>query len=160
MIEDAFIPNGLAWHEGKVYWTDTITHTIWKFDYDAENNRLVHRTPHIDLEKFCPETPNPDGFAMAENGDIYTAVFGGSAVLRFDIYGQLLEKFLFPAQRITCAVLGGKDGNELFVTSADLHLDDPSKLQSEQGDVGGSIFRIKLDPTVRAKSKSLWNGLI
>ncbi|ODV96224.1 hypothetical protein PACTADRAFT_33402 [Pachysolen tannophilus NRRL Y-2460] len=160
LIKNCYIPNGMAWKDNKFYWTDSGTYTIWKFDYDSNTGEISNKQPLINMKDFCPEdeSPEPDGFAMAANGDIYTAVWSTGKVLRFNLEGKLMEKFIFPAKRVTCPIIGGKNFNELFVTSADLHLDDVDKLASEPGDLGGAIFKVVLDSDVRGLPKNIWGG--
>ncbi|CDK26281.1 unnamed protein product [Kuraishia capsulata CBS 1993] len=161
MISEATIPNGLGWFNGKMYWTDSLTFTIWKFDYDFTTGKLSNREPHIKIKEILPgyDSPEPDGFCMTETGDIFTAVWSTSRVLHFNPAGELVEEFVFPAARISCVTFGGKDFDELFVTSADLHLDEPELVGSVAGDLGGSIFRVKL-PGVKGQKKNIWKGKI
>lgn len=162
LLSECKIPNGIAFYEGKFYWTDSLTFTIWKFDYNEATGEITNREPHIKIKDYCSEfeSPEPDGFAMATNGDIYTAVFSTSKVLRFNIKGELVEEFIFPAKRITCPVFGGENLDTLFVTSADLHLDDIDKVDSAQPlDFGGAIFRVVLDG-VQGLPKNVWTGAL
>lgn len=147
-VNNVLIPNGIHWSkDGKtLYWTSSLEFTIYKFDFDLSTGEISNKTPFINIKEWLPESesPEPDGFAITEDGEIYTAVFSTSSVLHFDSNGQLVETFKFPAQRITAVAFGGINKDELFVTSANLHLEDPTKLTSEPNDLGGAIFRVKL----------------
>lgn len=147
-VDNVLISNGINWSkDGKtLYWTSSLEFIIYKFDYDLKTGELSNKTPFINIKDFLPnfESPEPDGFAITETGDIYTAVFSTSLVLHFNSKGELVEQFKFPAKRITAVTFGGVEHDEMFVTSANLHLDDPTKLDAEPDDLGGAIFRVKL----------------
>lgn len=156
-VSNVLIPNGINWSkDGKtLYWTSSLEFIIYKFDFDLEKSTISNKQPHIKIKEFLPdfESPEPDGFAISESGDIYTAVFSTSLVLHFNNKGELVEQFKFPAKRITSVAFGGVDKDELFITSANLHLDDETKLDENPEDLGGAIFRIKLGNGVKGVLK-------
>lgn len=90
------------------------------------------------------ESPEPDGFTLSESGDLFTAVWSTGTVAHFNAEGTLVEKFTFPAQRISACTFGGINMDELFITTANLQLEDPARLGENVQDLGGSIFRIKV----------------
>ncbi|AOA62432.1 hypothetical protein PP7435_CHR2-0461 [Komagataella phaffii CBS 7435] len=145
-IENAYISNGLRWNNGKLYWIDSLTFKLWCFDCN-DLKTLSNRRPFIDFKKLLPEvdSPEPDGFTIAENGDFFVSVYNSQKVLHFDRNGQLLDAYSFPAKRITCCCIGGVNMDELFVTSANLNIESPQKFKSNFGDQGGALFRVKLN---------------
>ncbi|CCH45951.1 Regucalcin [Wickerhamomyces ciferrii] len=168
-VPNSKIPNGINWSkDGKtLYWTSSLEYTIYKFDYDLHTGEISNKRPHIKIKDWLHgyESPEPDGFTLTEDDHLYTAVFSTSLVLHFDPQGQLVEQFKLPAERITSVIFGGVDQDELYITSANLHLDDPSKLNQTGSDLGGAIFRIKLDgvkgPTYNKSNNSLlWVDII
>ncbi|ANZ75260.1 BA75_02335T0 [Komagataella pastoris] len=145
-IENASISNGLRWNNGKLYWIDSLTFKLWCFDC-KDSKTLSNRRPFIDFKTILPEvdSPEPDGFTIAENGDFFVSVYNSQKVLRFDRRGQLTDAYSFPAKRITCCCIGGINMDELFVTSANLNIKSPQKFKSNCDDQGGALFRVKLD---------------
>lgn len=164
MAEDCYIANGLAFSEdGKTfYWTDSLTFTIWKFDYDYTSNKLSNKRKHIcTKDEFNLESPEPDGLTMTKDEEIYTAVFSSSSVAHFDKDSKLIEKIILPAERITCATTGGKENNELFITTGNLKLDDFShevSAEDKEGDLGGFLFHLKFDKPLNGQLKNIWGG--
>ncbi|EMG45873.1 CGR1 Cell growth-regulated gene 1 protein [Candida maltosa Xu316] len=167
MVDGAFIPNGLAFNErgDEFYWTDSLTYTIWKFDYDHETNTLSNRREFINLKDFYPdcESPEPDGFVMTNNGEIYTCVFSTSTILHVDNQGKEVERIKLPAKRITCATIGGEKGDELFVTTAHLEHDNLQAVvdvSDTSSDLGGFIFRLKTGTDLNGQKKNIWGGKV
>ncbi|KAJ8141848.1 hypothetical protein OY671_004988 [Metschnikowia pulcherrima] len=167
MVKDSYIPNGLAFTEdGKsLIWTDSLTYTVWQFDYDNERVELRNRRPLLETKKLYPEenSPEPDGLAMTAEGDVFQAVFSTSTVIKYDLNGHASEKWKFPAQRITCTGLGGVDDDDLFVTTAHLKLDDfATEIDpfDKSGDLGGFLFRVKLDSQAHSTPAAVWGGKI
>ncbi|EDK46004.1 rRNA-processing protein cgr1 [Lodderomyces elongisporus] len=165
MIENTKISNGLAFcSKGtKLYWTDSLNYTIWKFDYDHETNTLSNKVPFLETKKVYTdvESPEPDGMVRTTNGEVYTAVFSTSTVLHVDKEGQVIEKIHVPAERCTCVTIGGQDGDHLFINTANLKLDDfDAKIDPTDffGDLGGFLFKYKSDHNLKGIKKNFWGG--
>lgn len=143
--QDSLIPNGINWsQDGKtLYWTSSLEFTIYKFDYDAETSTISNKTPFINLRKVFPEleSPEPDGFILTTEDEIFTAVWSSSSVVHFNKQGEVLEIFKLPTPRISCVNFG--ETNELFITTANLNLDNDDD-NTDAEDFSGSIFRIVL----------------
>lgn len=165
MAEKCQISNGLAFSEDrtKFFWTDSLTFTVWQFDYDHDKVELSNKRPFIDTRKVFPEfsSPEPDGFAMNAKGHIFGSVFSTGQVVEYDANGGVVQKFKFPAERITCVALGGAEDNDIFVTTGHLHLDDANATidaSDKSGDLGGFLFRVKSDKPLHSKPKNIWGG--
>ena len=101
---------------------------------------------HEDLPPaICPPGSEPDGFAIDENGDVWTAVYGAGKVLRIhEIPGHgavVAGVITLPAANITCPCFVDED---LMVTSA-----------QGGGKFGGCVFRVNVG--VRGRSTHLWD---
>lgn len=165
MISSSFISNGLNFSASgkKFYWTDSLTYKIWEFDYDYISNKLYNKKAFIDFKKLFPgvDSPEPDGLAIDKNDEIYSTVFHTGQLLHFNNKGEVVEVFKLPCLRPTCVTIGGKNNNELFITSAHEDVMDPSKTidaDNKSGDLGGFLFRIKLDRNLNGKIKFVWGG--
>lgn len=165
MVSSSFISNGLNFSaDGKTfYWTDSLTYTIWQFDYDYMSNRLDNKRPFIEFKALFPEedSPEPDGLTIDKNDEIYSAVFHTGQVLHFDRHGQVVERFHLPALRPTCVTIGGKNNNELFITSCHERGQIPGAgvdASDKSGDLGGYLFRHQLDRNLHGKIKYVWGG--
>ncbi|KAK6203461.1 Gluconolactonase putatively [Scheffersomyces amazonensis] len=167
MLDKTLIANGLAFSEdGKtLYWTDSLTFTIWKFDYDYKTNSLTNKRSHVNIKNVFPEfeSPEPDGLTMTKNEEIFSAVFSTNSVIHVNNQGELLEKFEIPAEKITCVISGGKNNDELYVTTGHIELlDSTATISAEdlQGDLGGFLFKIKLPKSINGQAKNIWGGQV
>jgi sugar lactone lactonase YvrE len=170
MIEGCYIPNGLSFSEDgtKFFWTDSKTYQIWRFDYNHELNKLSNRTSHINTKQFSTlsqeESPEPDGYAMTKNEEIFAAIFSASRVLQFDKCGMTIEQeFKLPTRNVTCCTLGGRGNNVLFITTAQLqHLNasECASADNKEGDLGGFLFAVELDKAIVGQNEHFWGGAI
>lgn len=160
IIKNVGIPNGLNWYDGNMYWTSSKEHIIYKFEMDNDTKlpALSTKIKFIETEKlfkdYIDETlidGEPDGFCIDSKGSIYTAVWGTNRVLKIDHRGTLQEQIIFPANRISCTTIGGKNMDTLFVTSG--RLDKKTKK-----DMGGCIFKLKLTDGIKGTEKHKWQG--
>lgn len=166
MVSDTYILNGLNFSADrkKFFWTDSLTFTVWEYDYDYDTNTLSNKKPLVDARKLFPgvESPEPDGFAINTDDDIFTAVFGTSQVVQVH-ESRDVNRWHVPARQVTCVAIGGKDDNDLFVTTGHLNLGDfdkPIDASDKSGDLGGFLFRARSDKPLKGKSKNIWGGKI
>ena len=135
VIEMALIPNGIGWSadDKTMYFTDSPTKNIFRFDYDATTGGVTNRRIFFHVDE-----PNgvPDGFAIDHERHLWVAVCGGGKVLRVSPDGELVGQISMPTRMISCAAFVGED---LFITSA--MEEDPEKYPGSKT-LGGSLFRI------------------
>jgi len=101
-------PNGIGFSpdEKTLYVADFMGGVIRQYDVADDGSVSNERT-------FC-KVANPDGFALDEHGNLWTADRNGIAV--FDSDGKLLENFEVPMKPTNCS-FGGEDGKTLFITA-------------------------------------------
>jgi sugar lactone lactonase YvrE len=130
------ISNGLAWagDGATVYYIDSPAQRIDAFDYDRGTGRLANRRCLVEIPE---EAGLPDGMAIDEDGCLWVALYGGSAVRRYTAAGKLDATLTFPATNITCPVFGGPGFGVLYVTSARDGL-DPGQLAAQPH--AGAVF--------------------
>ncbi|XP_022902392.1 regucalcin-like [Onthophagus taurus] len=115
------IPNGLAWNSvtNKFYFIDSPTRRIEQFDYDPEASVITNR-----IRLFTFDDHNipgaPDGMTIDKDGNLWVTCFGGGMIIKIDPSKKecLLEKITLPAQQVSSLVFGGKNLDELYVTTA------------------------------------------
>jgi sugar lactone lactonase YvrE len=157
VLSPVFIPNGMGWSsDGKtMYFTDSPNGIIYAFDYNVETAEMTNRRDWFKLEGE-PEGAAPDGFAIDEHGDIWSAIYGGHKVIRIrdeNGKGKVVGKVEFPTRCMTCPRFVG---TELIVTSAQDGEQDASKEVAR--DFGGRVFRV--DVGVRGAPIKKWAGKI
>lgn len=118
LFRDVTISNGMAWSPDykTFYYIDTPTCEVRAYDYDVKTGEIANRRKAFDV-------PNSlgwaDGMTSDVEGNLWIAMWGGAQVTRWNPNtGQLLEQIPVPALQSSCPVFGGKDRNELYVTSA------------------------------------------
>nr|XP_022318415.1 regucalcin-like isoform X3 [Crassostrea virginica] len=103
----------------------------------AENRSVV-----IDNSgKSVSEFGYPDGMTFDTKGNIWVAHFLSKKVMCHDPKtGEVLQSIEFPAKRITSCCFGGKNLDELYVTSTDYEVPEE---EMKEYPLSGSLFRVK-----------------
>ncbi|CAH6723172.1 uncharacterized protein CLIB1444_13S01948 [[Candida] jaroonii] len=153
---DCFVPNGLGFNaeKTKFFWVDSETNTIFQYDYDPQTHEFSNKQPFFKLVQFCEGAP--DGMFLSTKEEFWVATFGGSCVLRINMKGELVQKFNIPAKQVTCMTIGGGYLwiNTCLIGSTDLK--NKAELTTE-GDLGGYLFKYKLDEDVGEEAQYLFN---
>lgn len=130
------------------YSTDSPKHEIYKWDYNLVTGAITNKRVFTTI----PDTWGiPDGMTVDAEGFVWSAIWYGGMVVRFDPDGKEERRVEFPAAQTSSAMFGGKDLNELYVTSATSGSDDPTPTGWEPPGFdmttyrGGDLYRSKLD---------------
>jgi sugar lactone lactonase YvrE len=148
----ATIANGLAWSPdaATVYWSDTPSHTIRAWDWDAGGNAMTR--PRVFAQ--WPGKPDgwqpgmagyggrPDGAAVDSEGNYYAAMFEGGRLLKLSPAGQVLAEIAVPARCPTMPCFGGDDLKTLYLTTA-RHNRPAQELQDFPD--SGCVFSMQVD---------------
>ena len=139
LLDGIRISNGLGWSvdHKTFYYIDTPTREVKAFDYDIANGQIANPRAVI----YIPESIGwPDGMTSDVNGNLWIAIWGGAQVTKWNPNtGKLLEQIPVPALHTSSCVFGGKDMNELYVTSARKGLND-SHLKKYP--LSGGLFKV------------------
>lgn len=133
------ISNGLAWSPDHktFYYIDTPTREVKAFDYDVATGAIGKARVALRLG----ETPGwPDGMTSDTEGNLWIAMWGGARVTKWNPNtGALLDHIPVPALHTSACVFGGKDMNELYITSArkDMSAEDLVKYP-----LSGGLFKV------------------
>lgn len=121
VLDSVTISNGLQWQaDGRhVYYNDTPTAQVDLFDFEPETGTFSGRRRFVDV---TATGGLPDGMAIDEAGGVWIALWGGSAVHRYDENGQLSERIELPVRQVTACAFGGQDGSTLYITTSRLDL--------------------------------------
>jgi sugar lactone lactonase YvrE len=139
ILSDLTIANGLGWSPDQktMYFIDSLTSRVDSFDFDLASGAISNRQPFV---TFSDPGVIPDGMTTDEDGGIWVALFGGSAVRRFDSSGKLTHTVSVPATQVTSCCFGGPDMSELFITTAQYGMDADTLSRDP---LAGSLFRVK-----------------
>jgi gluconolactonase len=79
----------------------------------------------------------PDGMTIDTDGNLWIANFDGSVVVKYDPRtGTLLQTIKIPALQVTSVAFGGKNLDELYVTTASMHI------REKQDPPRGAVFKV------------------
>ena len=117
------VSNGLGFSPDKrtMYHSDTTTHRIDRFDFDAATGAISEPQP---FQRFSTDKKaadyggRPDGAAVDSEGNYWAAMFEGGKILRFAPDGHLLGEIAVPVRCPTMVTFGGADLRTLYITSA------------------------------------------
>ncbi len=143
-IDQGFtIANGLGWSPDlhTMYFTETITRTIFQYDFHAETGAVSNRR----IFATVPEDAGvPDGLTVDSHGYVWSAHWDGWRITRYDPQGHIDQVISLPIQRPTNCCFGGKDLSILYITSARFGLNETDLAK---GPAAGSIFALQTTVT-------------
>jgi len=140
ILGNVTISNGMAWSPDHktFYYIDTPTRIVRAFDYDLENGTIANSRQAI----YVPESLGwPDGMTSDTQGNLWIAMWGGAKITKWNPNtGELLEQVPVPAKNVSSCVFGGKNMNELYMTSARKGLDEATL---NEYPLTGGVFRLE-----------------
>ena len=109
--------NGIVWTADAsiCYYIDTPRQSVLAFDYSKETGlltgmRTAFSTSHINA--------SPDGMAIDSSGNLWVAFCHGACVICYDpSTGKQLHRLELPCLETTACAFGGKNLDELYVTT-------------------------------------------
>lgn len=143
MLGGLTVSNGLGWSLDRttMYFIDSPTQRIDVFDCDLTAGEISDRRTLTEIPK---DWGLPDGMTVDEEGFLWVAFWGGSAVRRFDPQGRVVSTVEFPVTQVTSCAFGGEDLSDLYVTTARNGL---SERHLRRQPLAGGLFRLR--PGVR-----------
>jgi len=97
------------------YWTCSTTYRIFVADYQRETGGLANRRV---FHRAAREQGIPDGMAVDRQGQVWSARWDGSALLRLNAQGEVAERVPVPVGRVSSVAFGGPQLDTLYVTTA------------------------------------------
>lgn len=140
LLSNVTISNGMTWSPDHktFYYIDTPTREVRAFDYDLDSGAIAN--PRVAVT--VPESLGwPDGMTSDAQGNLWIALWGGAQITKWNPNtGQLLEQIPLPVIQPSSCTFGGRNMNELFITSARKDLDEAAMRQYP---LSGAVFRIE-----------------
>lgn len=123
LLDGLILSNGLDWSpdEKVFYHTDSGVGIIKEYNFDKIYGKISFTGREIKL-------PGIDGFCVAENGDIYAAIWSEGAITVIDALKlQIKNKIFIPANISASCNFVGKNFEHLAITSATFDCDKNDK---------------------------------
>jgi sugar lactone lactonase YvrE len=126
------------------YLVDSIPGIIYVYDYEEKTGDLSDRRILIHLDR---NEGLPDGITVDAEGFIWVARWFGGGLSRFDPDGRLERTLDVPAAQTSSLCFGGRERNELFITSAAAPWQTALAPDNHQYSThrGGGLYRIVQD---------------
>lgn len=139
LLSDVTLSNGLDWSPSgeRLYHVDTSVERVSVFDYDLDSGQLGERQPFADLRG---GSGRPDGLTVDAEGGVWVVLARGGAVHRYDPHGRLDAVIEFPTPIVTSCAFGGRDLDQLYVTSSRALLSAPRR---DEDPLAGSLFVVE-----------------
>jgi len=124
--------------DGKtVYVADQRHRQIIVLDYDTVTGTTSNRRVFASVPD---DEGMPDGLIVDAEGFIWSGHWAGWKLTRYDLAGKIERQIRFPVQHVISLAFGGKDLDELFVTTAWWGFSDEERKQQPWA---GDLFRVK-----------------
>lgn len=117
VLDGVTLSNGIGWSPdgALMYYADTMTYAVDVFDFDESEATIASRRRFATIERGAGL---PDGLAVDDDGCVWVALYGGSAIRRYDPEGRIERVLPVPAKNVTSCAFGGEAGDLLHITSA------------------------------------------
>lgn len=141
MVTEVTISNGIGWSPDNsiMYYVDSLRYVINAFDYDLSTGMISNQRPFVQMDA---EFGIPDGLTVDSEGYVWCAIYGAWKVMRYDLSGKAAAEIKMPVSKPSSCMFGGKDLDELYVTSIAEGLSEEEKAKEP---MAGDLFMIKTD---------------
>ena len=131
--------NGLDWcpDRRRLYVTDSRAPAIYAYEHEPSTGLLGKRRT---FATFNQGEGFPDGLLVGPDGEVWSTLFDGAAIQRFEADGRPTRRIELPVTRPTSCAFSS-DGAAMYVTTARLGLEESTlRLQP----LAGSVLRVGL----------------
>lgn len=155
VLDEVVLGNGLGWtHDHKqFYFTDSPRREIYRFDYNIDSGEITNRQL---FAKLGNDDGYPDGLCIDSDGCVWSAIYAGSRIIRFDPDGKVERELAMPVSKPTCVAFAGDDLDVMVVTSCALDFNQPAS--ERLADPAGSVFAITFNDTIRGFTEPVYGG--
>ncbi len=143
VLKDLYCSNGMTFSMDRKYFfhTDSNRHRITRYAYDRETGDICN--PNVYFQGNA-QMGSPDGITLDSEDHVWAAFWGGGCVRRIDPSGRVVAEIALPARQPSSVMFGGKDLQELYVTSAAENAQNIlTGYQSDGSFAGGQVYRLK-----------------
>lgn len=136
VLENIGCSNGMAFTLDRkgLYYTDSFAREIYLFDYNAKDGSLSNRRV---FARFTEADGLPDGATLDARGRLWSALWGGSCIVRLHPDGSIEQRITLPARKVSSLIFGGESYSDLYMTTAG------GNTRQEDGPQAGALFRLQ-----------------
>ena len=145
ILDDPLALNGIGWSlDGTVmYVTDSHINTIWAYDCDLKNGELKNRKTMAYQGR---ELGIFDGLCVDLDGNIWSALYGGGAVIKLSPDKTLpnrseMARIDLPVNLVTSCCFAGDYLETMVITTA---IRNQSEAELKKYPLSGSLFRVQM----------------
>jgi sugar lactone lactonase YvrE len=115
------LSNGIGWSPDgrRMYYVDTMAQRVDVIDFDPDTGALHDRRPWVTIDD---ADGGPDGLTVDDEGGVWVALWGGSAVRRYRPDGELDGVIELPVSQVTACCFAGE---RLIITTASRGVSEP-----------------------------------
>ncbi len=145
--EGIHLSNGLGFSpdEKILYFSDTIAHKIFAYDYDKVKGAISNKRVFVDVPL---DEGMPDGMTVDAEGYVWSAQWYGKCIMRYDPDGKVERRLETPARQTTSLIFGGADFTDMYITTAAkpawLHMIPKAYDFSDTTNLGGPVYKCNL----------------
>ena len=143
MLENTGTANGMGFTSDlrTMYFCDSGKACIYSFEYNRQTGEMTNGQKVV-----CPppDQGKPDGMTVDAQDRIWSARWDGWQLVRHGSDGTVLATIKFPAAKVSCITFGGKELEDMYVTTAGGYD------RQENGGYAGSLFKGRV-PGVKGK---------
>lgn len=147
MDDNIGIANGLGLSPDNriLYFTDSAERVIYAYAVDPESGALSkkRRFARVPVEEGLP-----DGLTVDSQGFVWSARWYGGEVVRYDPDGKIERRIKLPVSQVSNVTFGGKDLNELYITTAGDPWRSPlapPNFDLDAPNLGGPVYKVPLE---------------
>jgi D-xylono/L-arabinono-1,4-lactonase len=142
VLKETGIANGMGFSADlrRFYWTSSTPRRIFVFDYRGEDGALSNRRLFYEADE---SAGTPDGLTLDAADGVWSAHWGGSAVLRLGPEGGVLARVAFPVSRVSSLAFGGPELDCMYVTTAGGAGASPGAKPAEGEPEAGTLYRVR-----------------
>jgi D-xylono/L-arabinono-1,4-lactonase len=132
--------NGMAFTLDRkgLFYTDSFAREIYLFDYNVEDGSLTNQRV---FARFSEDDGLPDGCALDSAGNLWSAIWDGSCLVRLSPDGDVDGKIAVPARKASSLTFGGEGYSDMYITTAG------GNTKEEDGPFAGALFRMRAQST-------------
>lgn len=138
------LSNGLALGDDgqTLYFVDSAERRIHRYAIHPETGKVEDK--HL-LHHFADDEGLPDGIACDAYGGVWVALWYGGRIVRLDRDGRVTQTLAVPATQPSSVAFGGRDGADLYITTATEFWPSPMQPPGVDPDAhcGGELYRIR-----------------